>query len=265
MCRDARSCGADPSSCITRCPRRAQQMTRRSTGKTRVARAVWYARKGTVELRAAPLPRPQPGEALVRTLFSGISRGTERLVFNGEVGQSEWERMRCPNPGGRVPFPGQIRLLRDRSRRGGPGGAARARRCSACIRTRTISMRLSTPWCRCRTACRRGGRRWPPTWRRRSTRCGTAAPGPGDRIVVVGAGVVGLLVASLAARLPGAEVTAVDVDESRRPIVESLGARFARPAAGAAATPTSCSTPAPRRPGSTPPSIAPGSRAPSSR
>ena len=53
--------------------------------------------------------------------------------------------------------------------------------------------------------------------------------GPGDRIVVVGAGVVGLLVTSLAARLPGAEVTAVDVDESRRPLVESLGARFARP------------------------------------
>jgi threonine dehydrogenase-like Zn-dependent dehydrogenase len=56
-----------------------------------------------------------------------------------------------------------------------------------------------------------------------------AGAGPGDRIVVVGAGVVGLLVAALAARLPGADVTSVDVDESRRPIVQSLGARFARP------------------------------------
>jgi len=53
--------------------------------------------------------------------------------------------------------------------------------------------------------------------------------GPGDRIAVVGAGVVGLLVTSLAARLPGAEVTAVDVDESRRPVVEALGGRFSRP------------------------------------
>jgi threonine dehydrogenase-like Zn-dependent dehydrogenase len=53
--------------------------------------------------------------------------------------------------------------------------------------------------------------------------------GPGDRIVVVGAGVVGLLVTSLAARLPGAEVTTIDVDESRRPMVESLGGRFVRP------------------------------------
>jgi threonine dehydrogenase-like Zn-dependent dehydrogenase len=53
--------------------------------------------------------------------------------------------------------------------------------------------------------------------------------GPGDRIVVVGAGVVGLLVAALAARLPGAEVTAVDVDDARRPLVESLGGRFEHP------------------------------------
>ena len=82
-----------------------KMMTRRSTGKTRIARAVWYARKGVAELRPAPLPRPQPGEALVRTLFSGISRGTERLVFNGAVGKSEWERMRGPNQEGAFPFP----------------------------------------------------------------------------------------------------------------------------------------------------------------
>ena len=72
-------------------------MTRRSTGKTRIARSLWYAAKGAVELRLAPLARPKPGEALVRTLFSGISRGTERLVFSGAIGQSDWERMRGPN------------------------------------------------------------------------------------------------------------------------------------------------------------------------
>src|SRR5262245_63599864 len=80
-------------------------MTRRSTGKTRVARSLWYASKGVVELRARALPQLQPDEALVRTIFSGISRGTERLVFNGEVGRSEWERMRCPNQEGAFPFP----------------------------------------------------------------------------------------------------------------------------------------------------------------
>jgi 6-pyruvoyl-tetrahydropterin synthase len=40
---------------------------------------------------------------------------------------------------------------------------------------------------------------------------------------------LGLLVAALAARLPGAEVTAVDIDQGRRPVVQSLGARFASP------------------------------------
>src|SRR5581483_3522345 len=59
--------------------------------------------------------------------------------------------------------------------------------------------------------------------------------GPGDRIVVVGAGVVGLLVTALTARLPGAEVRTVDVDQARRPLAESLGARFALPAAAPAA------------------------------
>jgi threonine dehydrogenase-like Zn-dependent dehydrogenase len=58
--------------------------------------------------------------------------------------------------------------------------------------------------------------------------------GPGDRIVVIGAGVVGLLIACLAARLPGAQVTVADVDATRQPLAEALGARFA-PAAEAPA------------------------------
>ncbi len=53
--------------------------------------------------------------------------------------------------------------------------------------------------------------------------------GPGDRIAVVGGGVVGLLVAALAARLPGAEVTLADVNPARRVLAEQLGASFAGP------------------------------------
>jgi threonine dehydrogenase-like Zn-dependent dehydrogenase len=53
--------------------------------------------------------------------------------------------------------------------------------------------------------------------------------GPGDRILVVGAGVVGLLAGYLAARIPGAEVTIVDIDFARRPVAESFGAAFAKP------------------------------------
>jgi len=78
---------------------------RRSTGQVQVARAVWYAQKGVVELRPTRLGPLPPGMARVRTLFSGISRGTERLICNGSVAPSEWERMRGPNQEGDFPFP----------------------------------------------------------------------------------------------------------------------------------------------------------------
>src|ERR1700736_6360154 len=80
-------------------------MKRRSSGNGRVARALWYTSRGVVALRSEPLRPPRPDEARVRTLFSGISRGTERLVFNGEVGETEWERMRGPHQEGAFPFP----------------------------------------------------------------------------------------------------------------------------------------------------------------
>ncbi len=203
-------------------------MTRRSTGKTRVARAVWYARKGAVELRAAPLPRPQPDEAVVRTLFSGISRGTERLVFNGEVGRSEWERMRCPNQEGAFPFPVKYGYCATGVVEVGPGELIG--RTVFCLHPHqdhfnaavaslvpvpdSVPARRATLTANMETALN-------ALW--------DSGAGPGDRIVVVGAGVVGLLVAALAARLPGADVTSVDVDETRRSIALSLGAKFAQP------------------------------------
>src|SRR5262249_52346932 len=62
------------------------------------------------------------------------------------------------------------------------------------------------------------------------------APGPADRIVVVGGGLVGLLVAYLCARLPGADVTVVDIASQRAALALAAGARFAAPDAA----PTDC-------------------------
>ena len=56
-----------------------------------------------------------------------------------------------------------------------------------------------------------------------------AAPGPADRIAVVGAGVVGALVAWLCGRLPGAQVTLVDIEPSRGELARTLGVDFAAP------------------------------------
>ena len=79
--------------------------TRRSTGKIQVAKALWYIGPGKAELRPQPVPAPPLGEAQVQMLFSGISRGTERLVLAGTVGESEWQRMRAPLQEGNFPFP----------------------------------------------------------------------------------------------------------------------------------------------------------------
>jgi threonine dehydrogenase-like Zn-dependent dehydrogenase len=200
-----------------------------SRDKTRSARSLWYAGKGVVELRAAPLPALGSGEARVRTLFSGISRGTERLVFDGAIGRSEWARMRCPMQEGDFPFPVKygycaVGVVED-------GRGDLLGRNVFCLHPHQDIFQVPAD----RLALI--PERIPPRRATLAANMETAlnalwdsGAGPGDRIVVVGAGVVGLLVACLAARLPGAAVTAIDPEEGRRPPVEALGAAFAAPA-----------------------------------
>jgi threonine dehydrogenase-like Zn-dependent dehydrogenase len=203
-------------------------MAHRATGKTRMARALWYVKKGSVELRAAPLPAPAPGQARVRSLFSGISRGTERLVLAGAIGPSEWERMRAPMQEGTFPFPVKYGYAATGIVEAGPANligrevfalhphqdyfnapleALAAIPEGVPARRATLAANMETAL----NALWDGG------------------AGPGDRIVIVGAGIVGLLLASLAARLPGAIVTAVDAQDQRRGLAEGLGVGFAKP------------------------------------
>src|SRR5262245_5400921 len=69
------------------------------------ARAFWVAAPGRGEIRAERLPIPSQSDVLVRTVYSGVSRGTEALVFNGRVPASEFERMRAPFQDGTFPAP----------------------------------------------------------------------------------------------------------------------------------------------------------------
>jgi threonine dehydrogenase-like Zn-dependent dehydrogenase len=57
-----------------------------------------------------------------------------------------------------------------------------------------------------------------------------AAPLVGDRVTVVGAGMVGCCVAALLARFPGARVQLVDADPGRVGVAGALGVEFALPA-----------------------------------
>jgi threonine dehydrogenase-like Zn-dependent dehydrogenase len=203
---------------------------RRSTGRTQVARALWYAKAGVVELRPQPLPPLPPDHARVRTLFSGISRGTERLVLKGEVGKSEWSRMRAPLQEGDFPFPVKYGYCATGTVEDGPkdlcGRAVFCLHPHQDIFQAPFSMLVPIPdgvLPRRATLAANVETALNAVW--------DAGAAPGDRIVVVGAGVVGLCVASIAARLPEAHVTVVDVAAERRALVESLGARFATPGA----------------------------------
>ncbi len=208
--------------------RGVKMMARRSTGKVRVARSLWYIRKGAAELRSTRLQPPAPGEAMVRTLYSGISRGTERLVFEGAIGETEFERMRCPMQEGSFPFPVKYGYCATGVVEDGP---------AALIGRNVFALHPHQDFFVAPVALLTPLPEQVPV--RRATLAANmetalnalwdSGAGPGDKIVVVGCGIVGLLVASLAARLPGATVTAVDTDTSRRSLAASLGAAFATP------------------------------------
>src|ERR1700729_492654 len=168
-----------------------------------------------------------PSQILVQALYSAISRGTERLVLAGRIPETEFERMRAPFMGGVFPFPvkygysavGPVEL-RDRivfalhPHQSAyilpadavvplPDGLPPAR----AVLAANMETALNAMW--------------------------DAGPAAADKIAVVGAGVVGALVAWLCGRLPGVQVTLVDVEPSRARLAQALGSDFAEPEAAA--------------------------------
>jgi threonine dehydrogenase-like Zn-dependent dehydrogenase len=192
------------------------------------ARAFWVTAPGHGEIRARRLRSPGHGELLIRTLRSAISRGTETLVFRGEVPESEWRRMRCPFQEGEFPAPvkygySAVGIVED-----GPAEALGRR--VFCLhphqdrfivpREAVVDVPDTVPDRRAALAA---------NMETAINGMWDAMPGPGDRIAVIGAGVVGCLVAALAARLPGAEVELIDIDPTREAIAHAFGCHFATP------------------------------------
>ena len=192
------------------------------------ALALWYTAPRECNLNAAALPALGPEDCLLTTLWSGVSRGTERLVCEGRVPFSEHERMRAPFQEGSFPFPVKYGYCAvGRVDAGPPDLLGRIAFClhphqdrfvaprgSLVLVPDTIPPRRAILAANMETAL---NAHW------------DAGSGPADRIVIVGGGVLGLLVAWLAARLPGAEVTLVDVEPSRAELAARLGFGFARP------------------------------------
>ncbi len=194
----------------------------------RTARAYWVVSPGRGELRDVSLPSLMEGDVEVRALRSGISRGTEGLVFRGEVPASQYHAMRCPFQEG--DFPGPVKygyasvglVERGRSDLIGrrvfclhphqdryvvpmhavavvPDAVTDAR----AVLAANMETAINGLW--------------------------DSALQLGDRVSVVGAGTVGCLVAALAARIPGTEVEIVDIDPTRAALARRLGCSFATP------------------------------------
>jgi threonine dehydrogenase-like Zn-dependent dehydrogenase len=193
-----------------------------------MARALWYTGPWVAELREEALAEPGPGQVLVCSIYSGVSRGTERLILSGSVAESEGERMRCPMQAGVLPFPIKY----------GYGAVGRVSQGDADLLGRAVFVlhphqdaflvpvasifelpegvpaRRATLAANMETALN-------AMW--------DSGAGPADRIAIVGGGVVGLLIGFLAARLPGADVTLVDLSLERRDIAAAFRCRFATP------------------------------------
>jgi len=192
------------------------------------ARAFWIAEAGRGEIRPERLPEASADDVVVRALYSGVSRGTESLVFQGRVPPTEHARMRAPFQAGEFPAPVKYGYASVGEIERGPRGlqgrhafvlyphqtkyvvpaaavhvlpdglpAARA------VLAANMETALNGVW--------------------------DAAIKPGDRVVVIGGGTVGCLAAWLAAKIPGCDVQLVDINPRRAGVADALGFAFSGP------------------------------------
>ncbi|MGW3662309.1 zinc-dependent alcohol dehydrogenase [Streptomyces sp. NPDC005141] len=192
------------------------------------ARAFWLASPGRGEIRDVALSAPAEGEVLVRTLYSGVSRGTETLVFRGGVPENQHAAMRAPFQDGDFPAPVKYGYLSVGQVEEGPGHLlGRTVFCLYPHQTRYVVpasavtvVPESVPASRAILA---------GTVETAVNALWDAAPLIGDRIAVVGGGMVGCSVAALLARFPGVRVQLVDADPARGAVARALGIDFALP------------------------------------
>jgi threonine dehydrogenase-like Zn-dependent dehydrogenase len=190
------------------------------------ARAFWTVGPGQGELRAEILPPPGKDEALVRTLASGVSRGTESLVFAGRVPASQHAAMRCPFQAGDFPFPVKYGYSAVGIVEAGPPALVGRR--VFCLHPHQD--RFLAPAAMLHTVPDAVPTRRAVLAANMETALNVAWDAgalPGERVLVIGAGVVGLLAAYLLARIPGVTLTVIDIDPGKARIAAALDLAFA--------------------------------------
>ena len=187
------------------------------------ARAFWTIAPGIGEIRAEAVPAPGAGEIRVRALASGISRGTEATVFAGRVPPSQYDAMRAPLMGGAFPFPVKYGYAVVGRAEDGTRVFVLHPHQDVFVAPAAMCVPVPDPVPTPRAVLA-------ANMETALNICWDAAPLAGERILVIGAGVVGLLAAALLGRVPAARVTVVDIDPSRAALAETFGCDFATPA-----------------------------------
>ncbi|MFI6078720.1 zinc-binding alcohol dehydrogenase [Actinoplanes sp. NPDC051343] len=191
-------------------------------------RAFWLAEPGRGEIRTEELPARQTGDVFVRTLHTGVSRGTETLVFNGRVPVAQHQLMRAPFQDGDFPAPVKYGYLNVGLVEAGPAELIGRTVFSLVPHQSAYVVPAAAV-----TVVPAG------VPAHRAVLAGTvetavnavwdAIPAVGDRITVIGAGMVGCAVAGVLAGLPAARVQLVDVNPDRARTAAALGVEFALP------------------------------------
>ena len=192
------------------------------------ARAFWVAAPGRGEIRVEQVREPSADEVVVRTLFSGISRGTESLVFEGRVPASERDRMAAPFQDGTFPAPVKYGYASVGTIERGPAELSGRRAFvlyphQTCYVVPVSAVHLlpdGVPAARAVLAA---------NLETAVNGVWDAGINVGDRVTIVGGGTVGSLVAYIAGRIPRCDVELVDVNPSRAAIARAFGVRFAMP------------------------------------
>lgn len=193
-----------------------------------VALSFWVKSPGQGEIRRKNLPSRGPNDVLVRTLYTGISRGTESLVFLGHVPESEYRRMRAPFQEGDFPTPVKYGYCNvGVVEKGPPETIGRTVFCLYPHQTRYIvpadavyPLPDNVPPQRAVLAA---------NLETAINGLWDANPRIGDRIAIVGAGTLGCLLGRLATQIPGCEVQLVDIDHGKAQIADALGIDFYTP------------------------------------
>ncbi len=184
--------------------------------------ALWCIGDSKAELRQASV-----GEGvLVENVYSGISRGTERLVFEGQIPKSEFERMRCFGQQGDFSFPvkfGYCSVVRVLEGELAGKHAFTLYPHQQKFRTATEKLHLLPEGLPAERAVLAANMETAlnVAW--------DSEASAGDRVVVIGAGVLGLLVGYLLNKMPATDVTVIDKNKNRAALAKKLQLKFAEP------------------------------------